>query len=82
MAMPGGNDGDSGREIEKGISVHILHHGAAARLCDQRVIARVGRRDHIVVALDDLLRFGAGKGGYEMGQFPFLLSDLHVFLRN
>ena len=60
MAVPGGDYGNSRGEIEESISVHVLHHGAATRLCNQRVIARIGGRNHGVVALDNLLRFRAG----------------------
>ena len=64
--MPGSDDGDAGGEIEKRVAVNVFDQRTAARLGHQRVIARVGRRDHGVVALDNLLRFRAGQRGNEV----------------
>ena len=66
MAMAGGDDGDARGEIEEGVAVHVFDQRAAAGLRDQRIVARVGRRDHGVIALDNFLRFRAGQRGDEV----------------
>ena len=71
VAMSGGDDGDARREIEEGVAVDIFDHGAVAAFRDQRVIARVRRREHGGVALNDFLGFRAWQLGDELRQFYF-----------
>ena len=54
MAMAGGDDGDTGGKIEESVAVNVFHHRTPAGLRDERIIARVGRREHGAIAFDDL----------------------------
>jgi hypothetical protein len=83
MAMAGGDDGDAGCEIEEGVTVHVFYSGAAADLGDERIIASVRRRDHVMVAFDEFLGFGAGQFGNEVRQFRinFGVRRVHNFLQ-
>ena len=55
MAVAGRHHGDAGVEIEKAVAIHVLDDRAFALLRDQRIAARVGRRNDARVALDDRL---------------------------
>ena len=67
--MAGGHHRDSGVEIEKTVAIHIFDDGALSLTHHQRIIARVGRREHLAVALHQRLARAvrAGKSGYVEG---------------
>jgi hypothetical protein len=52
MAMPGGDYGDAGGEIEESVAVNVFHGGAAADFGDEGIVASIRGRDHVMVALD------------------------------
>ena len=83
MAMAGRDDGDAGGEIEEGVAVNIFHGGAAADFRDERVVAGVGRRDYVMVALDEFLGLGAGQFGDEVRQLRinFRVRHMHYILQ-
>jgi hypothetical protein len=83
MAMAGGDNRDARSEIKKGVAVHVFDRRATADPGDQRVIAGVGRRDYVLVALDEFLGLGAGQLGNEVRQFRinFGVRRLHNFLQ-
>ena len=64
MGMPGGNDGDARIEIEEAIAIHVFDHGAFAAFDDQRITARIGRRNDCAIAFNDRFRLRTGKFGY------------------
>ena len=67
MRVAGGVDGDAGRAIEKEVAVHVLHRRSRRAIDDERVAARVGRRDDPGVAFDERLGFGPGQRGSDVG---------------
>ena len=73
MAVAGGHHGDAGVEIEKTIAVDVLDDGAFAAPGDQRIAARVGRRDRTLVARDHFLRAGSRQRPDQIWQ---ILPDL------
>jgi hypothetical protein len=52
MAMASGNDGDSGREIQKAVAIDVLDDGAFPVLGDERIAPGVGRRYYPGIALN------------------------------
>ena len=60
MAMAGGDHRDSGIEVEKPVAIHVFDDGALSAAHHQRIVARIGRREHLAVALHQ--RFGARAG--------------------
>src|SRR5580700_10019755 len=83
MAMAGSDYGDACGEIEEDVAVNIFDCGAAADFRDERVVARVGRRDYVMVALDEFLGFGAGQFGDEVRQLRinFAVRHMHYILQ-
>ena len=79
VAVPGGDHGDPGAEVQEPIAVHVLDQRAPASLGDERIAAGIGRRDIEVILFDDPLCQGTGKAGAEQrplgvggsGGFPF-----------
>ena len=61
MRVAGGVDGDAGGAVEEHVAVDVLDGGAVAARHDERIAARVRRRDDLAVALDDGLGFGPGR---------------------
>ncbi len=51
VTMAGGNHCDSSIEIEETVAIHVFNDGALSAARHQRIIARVGGREHITVAL-------------------------------
>ena len=45
MRVAGAVDGDAGGAVEKDVAVDVLDDGAFAARHDERIVARVGRRD-------------------------------------
>ncbi len=62
MGVAGGDDGDSGVEVEEAVAVDVLDDAAAAAPHDQRVDPGERRAGHGLVARDD-------RGGVRAGQF-------------
>src|SRR5579872_70778 len=58
MAMPGGNHGNPGSEIEKDIPIDVLDQHSAAVLRNHRIITHVGGRDEAMIQLDNLAGLG------------------------
>ena len=58
MTMPGGADGDAGRHVEELVAVGIVDPTAFAAFGDQRVVARIGRRDELVAPGNGALGVG------------------------
>ena len=65
--MAGRVDGDAGGAVEKDVAVDVLDGGALAARHHERIVARVGRRDDLAVALDEALAFGPGSGVLSCG---------------
>ncbi len=63
VRMPGRADRDAGREIEEAVAVHVPGLGAAGVRHHERVVARIGRRGDLAVALDHRARLGSGQLG-------------------
>src|SRR5438270_82262 len=61
VAVAGGGDGDARGEVEEEVAVHVLNHRPAAAGDDKRVDPCVGGRHELLVALEQLLRLGAGQ---------------------
>ena len=75
MAMPGGDDGDARGKIQEHVAVHVFDHRAAARFRHQRITARVGRRNELCVARDQLSSpWDPGGRVTRCGQFRISLS--------
>ena len=53
MRVAGGGHGNAGRAVEEDVAVHVLDDRALAARDDERIVARVRRRDDLRVALDD-----------------------------
>ena len=66
MSMARGADGDAGGEIKKAVAVDVPDLDAAPMRHHERIVARVGRRDHLGVAGDHGPRLGPGKFGLEV----------------
>jgi hypothetical protein len=62
-----GVDRDAGREVEEPVAVGVEHEHPLAAVDDERVGARVARRDELVVARDDRAGLGAGRGDADVG---------------
>ena len=56
MGVAGRGDGDAGRAVEEDVAVDVLDERAFPARHHERVVARVGRRDDLRVALDERLR--------------------------
>ena len=69
MRMSSRADGDSGIEIKEDVAVYIFDHRAFAALDDERVRARVGRRNIFGVLLNNGYGLRAGKFGFQRRQF-------------
>ena len=67
MAMTGSNNGDARGKIEEAVAVHVFHRSTTPALRHQRIIARVGRRENLMVLLDELLRLGPRQRRYQVG---------------
>ena len=71
MAMAGRGHGDAGGKIEELVAIHIFDHNAASALGNQRIRARVGRRNIFFIACENALGIGAGKRRLELGAGMF-----------
>ena len=60
--MTGGNDRNSGAEIEKRVAVYILNQHALAALRHEGIVAEIGGRDKLLVKSQDFLGFGSRQG--------------------
>src|SRR5258708_18282450 len=67
MAMAGRGHGDASGKIEEFIAIHIFDHNAAAALGHQRVRARVGRRNVLLIARENPLGVRARNRSLELG---------------
>ena len=83
VAVAGGNDSDACSKIEERVAVHVFNHRAAASFDDERIIARVRRRNYAPIALYNLLGFGARQRSNQVRKLGFniCLGRLHVFLQ-
>jgi hypothetical protein len=75
VAMTCRADGDPRVAIEKGVSICILNPHAARALGDERVRARVRRRDEFAVGFDNFQRERTGKRGFDFRAFNFGRCD-------
>ena len=66
--MAGSHDGDAGSKVEELVAVHVFDAGAAAALGHQRIAARVGRRDVLMIEVEDSLGFRARQRSDQAGQ--------------
>ena len=88
MTMPCRGHGNTCREVEKLVAVHIFHANAAAAFGDHGVGAGVAGRDEPVISSDNALCVWAGKRAIELwavfGQNVWskggLRTILHKFL--
>jgi hypothetical protein len=69
MRVAGVADGDARIEVEEVVPVHVLDDGAESAADDERIGARVGRRDISRVLLHDLSSFRSRKLGLDVRQF-------------
>src|ERR1700686_354157 len=67
MAMAGRGHGNPSGKIEEFIAIHIFDHNAAAALGNQRIRARVGRRNVFLIARENALRIRARERSLELG---------------
>ena len=67
MAMAGRGHGNPSGEIEELIAIHIFDHNAAAALGNQRIRARVGRRNVFLIARENALGIRARERSLELG---------------
>ena len=67
MRVAGRAHRDAGAEIEEAVAVDVPHFRAAAMRHHERIVARIGRRDHRLVARNHGTRLGAGQLGLDMG---------------
>ena len=65
--MTGRGHGDAGGKIEELVSVHVGDNDSAALFRYQRIGARIGRRDVLIVAHENLLGFGSGERHFNLG---------------
>src|SRR5258708_31795775 len=65
MTVTGGNHSDTGGEIVEFIAVDVGHNDAAPALCYQRVGARVGRRNILLVPGEHALGIRAWQSGLD-----------------
>src|SRR6202142_2940812 len=61
MAVSGRGHGDPCRKIEELVTIYVFDHNATAALGNQRIGARVRRRNEFFVARKNALGVGAGK---------------------
>ena len=66
MAVAGRGHRNAGSEIEELVAVHVFDDAAAAALRDQRIGARVRRRNVTLVPLQNALGIGAGQRGNDL----------------
>ena len=76
MAMPGRGHGDACREVEEQVPIDVSNHRPAAPLDDERIQPRVGRRNGLLVPLQQDLRVGTGQAGLNVRNA--LLSKCHI----
>ena len=63
MRNAGGIDGDAGGAVEEPVAVDVLDHRPLAAGDDERIVARVGRRDTYFASRSMIaLAFGPGSG--------------------
>src|SRR5436190_8224013 len=67
MTMSRRGDSYAGGKIEELVSVHVGDNNSAALLRNQRVRARVRRRDVLIITFENLLGFGPGERGFDLG---------------
>src|SRR3972149_8433657 len=71
MTVTRGHDGNPRSEIEKDVTVHILHHRAASALSHQRIAARVRGRNILLIELKDTTGVWPRQRSHKMRQFRF-----------
>jgi len=67
MAMAGRSHSDPSGKVEELIAVHIFDHNAAAAPGNQRIGARVGRRNVFLIARENTSGVRARERGLELG---------------
>jgi len=67
MAMSGRGHRNARRKIEELVAIDVLDNNAAAAFRNQRIGARVGRRNDLVIARDDALGVGARNRSLKLG---------------
>ena len=65
--MAGGVDGNAGRAIEKRVAIDIFDGRAGSPRDDERIAARVRRRDDSAVAIDEGFGVGTWKRCTDVG---------------
>ena len=65
VRVPRGIDRDTGGAVQEQVAVHIFHGRPGSAGDDERIAARVRRRDDRLVAIDDGLGVRAGERGLE-----------------
>jgi hypothetical protein len=78
MAMAGGNDRDSGREIQKSVAIDVLDNGAFTVMGDERIAPGVRRRDYSAIALNYSTRPRAWQWRNDARKFHSATSRLSV----
>jgi hypothetical protein len=73
VAMPRRDHGDPGCEIEKAVPIGVLDDGALASFCDQGIVAGVGRRDNLLIPLNNCLCLGAGERSEDVRELAFYI---------
>ena len=68
MAMSGGAYRDAGIEIQKPIAIHVFDDGAFAVIDDQRIAARIGRRQNLASRSIMACARGPGRGVTRCGK--------------
>ena len=76
MAVPGGNDGDAGVEVEEGVAVHVFDEHPLSTPHHQGIISQIRRRHELVIQRQELFRLGAGKAGLDVGSLFHLIFFL------
>ena len=78
--MAGGHHGDPGGEIQKTVAVGVFDDGAFAPLRNQRIGAGVGRRDNLLIPLDDGFRVWARERSEQIEEVVHLKAPVGAHL--
>ncbi len=81
MRMPRAGNGDARHEVEEAIAVDVFDDHPLPAFHHQRINPSVGGRGDLVVALDDRLSFGTGKGRLDIRCFHVPPVSSLSFLR-
>ena len=73
VAMPGGDDGNPGGKVQKAVPVRIFYDCSGGCFGHQRIGTRIGRRDNLLIPLDDSSRSGSGEGSQDARQLDHLI---------